>query len=166
MSSRHPPQPPGAFPEDSEFEDSVQVSISEKDSETGPVDPSMSRLQSKYNYERSLQREYPLSSCSTRVWLEEDYYYDGGTDGDEEDRQLESDKRKTQITDESQPLRTSRTSRTCYDLRTSGGGNSPVTIETILGDGSSAFGTEESEALRKSPPGSKTHPRYTRIQSR
>lgn len=161
MPPRDPRQPPGAFPEDSESEeDSVQVSISEADSETGPVDPSMSRLPRlprSYHFSRS----YPTEALSFKG----NYNYDDGTDGDDEDSELESVMRGTPITHESWSPQTS------YNLRTSGGKNSCVTFETILGDGSSAFGTEKPNVMRKPPPDSKTTSlgpctRYTRTHPR
>ncbi|OWZ76056.1 hypothetical protein C365_05469 [Cryptococcus neoformans Bt85] len=161
MPPRDPRQPPGAFPEDSESEeDSVQVSISEADSETGPVDPSMSRLPRlprSYHFSRS----YPTEALS----IKGNYNYDDGTDGDDEDSELESVMRGIPITHESCSPRTS------YNLRTSGGKNSCVTFETILGDGSSAFGTEKPNVMRKPPPDSKTtslgpYTRYTRTHPR
>lgn len=250
MSSRRPSQPPGAFPDEGESENSVQVSGSKEHSEMDYIDPSVERsegsrrswppprpsyrktehddtetktirrddvdlerrpLQTRTSYSspydtragsRTLQSDIPdepthqpftaensyerlgwegLSrSYSTGVHdSDSDYYYytdEDATEGDDELSQKDFIMRKIPTTeDESGFLQTSKTRRSrtgetrsdLYYSGINGSRDADITFETILGEHSSAFGTERPNVLKKLAPDGETTGRrpYTQSQT-
>ncbi|KIS01898.1 hypothetical protein L804_00152 [Cryptococcus deuterogattii 2001/935-1] len=97
MSSRHPSQPPGAFPEESESENSVQVSASKEHSEMDYVDPSVER-----------------SEGSRRSWPPPRPSYRKPEDDDSETKTI----RRDDVDLERRPLQTRTVYSSPYDTRT------------------------------------------------
>ncbi|ADV22145.1 Hypothetical Protein CGB_D8080C [Cryptococcus gattii WM276] len=100
MSSRRPSQPPGAFPEESESENNVQVSGSKEHSEMGYVDPSVER-----------------SEGSRRSWPPPRPSYRKPEDDDSETKTIWRD----DVDLERRPLQTRTSYSSPYDTRTGSG---------------------------------------------
>lgn len=100
MSSHRPSQPPGAFPEESESENNVQVSGSKEHSEMGYVDPSVER-----------------SEGSRRSWPPPRPSYRKPEDDDSETKTIWRD----DVDLERRPLQTRTSYSSPYDTRTGSG---------------------------------------------